>query len=119
MKNASRKTAATVLTLIGIAVFTCCACSKSDDDSPSSSVNQGFNPQADFTSNEDPGPLNTSLGNLSGKTASGGETGSTASGLRFLCTDDGEIEYFSEDGYYYLSHDSIKLSDGNYGSNLI
>ncbi len=119
MKNTSRKTAATVLTLIGIAVFTCCACSKSDDDSPSSSVNQGFNPQADFTSNEDPGPLNTSLGNLSGKTASGGETGSTASGLRFLCTDDGEIEYFSEDGYYYLSHDSIKLSDGNYGSHLM
>lgn len=119
MKNASRKTAATVLTLIGIAVFTCCACSKSDDDSPSSSVNQGFNPQADFTSNEDPGPLNTSLGNLSGKTASGGETGSTASGLRFLCTDDGEIEYFSEDGYYYISHDSIKLSDSNYGSHLM
>lgn len=119
MKNTSRKTAATVLTLIGIAVFTCCACDKSDDDSPSSSVNQGFNPQADFTSNEDPGPLNTSLGNLSGKTASGGETGSTASGLRFLCTDDGEIEYFSEDGYYYISHDSIKLSDGNYGSHLM
>lgn len=119
MKNTSRKTAATVLTLIGIAVFTCCACSKSDDDSPSSSVNQGFNPQADFTSNEDPGPLNTSLGNLSGETASGGETGSTASGLRFLCTDDGEIEYFSEDGYYYLSHDSIKLSDGSYGSHLM
>ena len=56
MKNTSRKTAATVLTLIGIAVFTCCACSKSDDDSPSSSVNQGFNPQADLLQMKIPGP---------------------------------------------------------------
>ena len=56
MKNASRKTAATVLTLIGIAVFTCCACSKSDDDSPSVPLIRASIPRLILLQMKIPGP---------------------------------------------------------------
>ncbi|MDE6167901.1 MAG: hypothetical protein K2G28_05530, partial [Acetatifactor sp.] len=120
MKNTSRKnTAAIVLTLIWITAFICCACGKSDDDSPSSSVIQDYLPKADSISNTDAGASGSSPQKGAPVTQSAGETGTDALGLRFLCADDGENGCSDSNGYYYLNYDDIKLSDGSYGSHLM
>ncbi|MDE7352008.1 MAG: hypothetical protein K2O06_03010 [Acetatifactor sp.] len=120
MKNTSRKnTAAIVLTLIWITAFICCACGKSDDDSPSSSVIQDSRPKADSISNTDAGASGSSPQKGAPVTQSAGETGTDALGLRFLCADDGENGCSDSNGYYYLNYDDIKLSDGSYGSHLM
>lgn len=39
--------------------------------------------------------------------------------LQFICNSEGDSACNTENGYYYLTQDSIKLQDGNYGSHLM
>ena len=115
MKHKSGKNIAALLVLMGITVWFCCACGKNDDSSPSDSVNQAFDPQASQYSTTHAAASEISQEKPSSDT----ETGTNASGLHFLCMDDGENACFDNNGYYYLNNDQIKLNDGSYGTHLM
>lgn len=120
-----KKTVQMFLTTLSL-ICGLCACGSPD---PGSSVSGTGSERTDGEGMSGSQNGGNSSGSSAGVASSGtvpagtmdSRTGSaaSASGLRFLCEDDGKANCSNKEGYYYLDQNSIRLSDGSCGSRLM
>lgn len=96
-------------------LYGCCACGNTEGTLPGNGNTEDSGLPVSGTD-----AAARTISSESGGNPAFGDSGiSDVSGLRFLSSDGEKASCSTEEGYYYLSQDTIALSDGSYGSPLM